>query len=107
LLVDKAGERETNVSYGSTIKSITLYQAEQLNEDEAVLAGKIEVETKVGDFAPNKYQQLVECEAVKDSEGVFQVDSQTLTNLGVKKNMPVVIEILFCLLKIIDSICLK
>lgn len=82
ILVDKAGERETSVSFKSTVKSITLYQAESLNDTEAVLVGKIEVETKVGDFAPSRYQQLVECTAMKDSEGVFQVDTQTLTNLA-------------------------
>lgn len=82
ILVDKAGERETSVSFKSTVKSVEVYQAESLNDTEVKLVGKIEIETKVGDFAPSRYQQLVECTAVKNSEGVFQVDTQILTNLA-------------------------
>ncbi|OJG75020.1 hypothetical protein RV12_GL002065 [Enterococcus quebecensis] len=54
-----------------------MYQAELLNGIEGILVGKIE------DFAASHYQQLVECKVVRNSEGVFQVDSQTLTNLAV------------------------
>lgn len=81
ILVDKAGERETSVLFKSTVKSITLYQAESFNNTEAMLVGKIEIETQVGDFAPSRYQQLVECTAIKNSEGAFQIDTQILTNL--------------------------
>lgn len=82
MLVDKAGEYETNVSFKSTVKSITLYQAESKSDSEAVIVGKIEIETKVGDFSPSRYQQLVECTAVKDPEGKFQIDNEELTNIS-------------------------
>lgn len=81
VLVDKAGEYDTSVSFKSMVKSITLYQAEVLNDTDAKIVGKIEIETTVGDFAPHRYQQLVECTALKNTEGIFQIDSQILTNL--------------------------
>lgn len=82
ILVDKAGKKDPSFSFSSTVKSITVYQVKQESDNEAKLVGKIDVETKVGDFAPNRYQQLVECSAIKDSSGVFQVDTQVLTNLA-------------------------
>ncbi|EPI01478.1 hypothetical protein D920_00514 [Enterococcus faecalis 13-SD-W-01] len=82
ILVDKAGEYETSIAFQSTVKSIILYQAESLNDTEATLVGKIEIETKVGDFEPNRYEQLVECTALKNTDDKFQVDSQQLTNLS-------------------------
>lgn len=81
VLVDKAGEYDTSVSFKSVVKSITLYQAEVLNETDAKIVGKIEIETIVGDFAPHRYQQLVECTALKSTEGIFQIDTQILANL--------------------------
>ncbi len=81
VLVDKAGEYDTSVSFKSVVKSITLYQAEVLNDADAKMVGKIEIETTVGDFAPHRYQQLVECTALKSTEGIFQIDTQILTNL--------------------------
>lgn len=80
VLVDKAGEYDTSVSFKSVVKSITLYQAEVLNDTDAKIVGKIEIETIVGDFAPHRYQQLVECTALKSTEGIFQIDTQILTN---------------------------
>lgn len=82
IFVDKAGKKDSSFSFSSTVKSITVYQVKQENDNEAKLVGKIDVETRVVDFAPNRYQQLVECSAIKDSSGVFQVDTQVLTNLA-------------------------
>ncbi|EGO8197144.1 hypothetical protein E5K21_002329 [Enterococcus faecalis] len=82
ILVDRAGKKDPSISFSSTVKSITVYQVKQESDNEAKLVGKIDVETKVGDYAPNRYQQLVECSAIKDSSGAFQIDSQTLTNLA-------------------------
>lgn len=81
VLVDKAGEYDTSIAFKSIVKSITLYQTEVLNDTDAKMVGKIEIETTVGDFAPHRYQQLVECTVLKSTEGIFQVDTQILSNL--------------------------
>lgn len=81
VLTDNAGEAETDVLFQSTVTSIDVYKVEQV-DDSAYFVGKIIVETKVGDYAPNSYEQLIECTAQKNSENVFQVDSQQLTTLA-------------------------
>ncbi|WP_086348643.1 hypothetical protein [Candidatus Enterococcus clewellii] len=81
ILTDKAGEAETDVSFQSKVKSIEIYKAEQ-TDDTAILIGKIEIETRVGEFAPNSYEQLIECTAERNTSGVFQIDTQVLTNLA-------------------------
>lgn len=65
ILVDKAGEYVSSIPFKSTVKSIKVYQAEQISDTETVIVEKIEVEMKVGDFAPNRYDQLGVCEAMK------------------------------------------
>ncbi|EJG4482752.1 hypothetical protein PSN82_001201 [Enterococcus faecalis] len=82
ILVDKAGEKDSSFKVTNTVKSSKLYQVEQVNDNEVNIVGRIQIETKVGDYAPNRYEQLVECVALKDSSGNYQIDSQTLTNLA-------------------------
>lgn len=81
ILTDNAGEAETDVLFQNTVTSIDVYKVEQVDES-AYFVGKITVETKVDDFSPNSYEQLIECTAERNSEGVFQVDSQQLTTLS-------------------------
>uniref|UniRef100_UPI00359C4BD1 hypothetical protein n=1 Tax=Enterococcus faecalis TaxID=1351 RepID=UPI00359C4BD1 len=82
ILVDKAGEKDSSFKVTNTVKSSKLYQVEQVNDNEVNIVGRIQIETKVGENAPNCYEQLVECVALKDSSGNYQIDSQTLTNLA-------------------------
>ncbi|EAE0901571.1 hypothetical protein Y136_03275 [Listeria monocytogenes] len=81
-LVDQAGAYDSTVSFESKVISIELYQVKMRQESEAKIIGKIEVQTTVGDFAPNRYEQLVECTVIKNSAGIYQVDTEVLTNLA-------------------------
>lgn len=81
MLTDNAGQAETDILFQSKVKSIDIYKAEQ-TDDAALLVAKIEIETKVGEFAPSSYEQLIECTAERNTNGVFQIATQALTNLA-------------------------
>lgn len=82
ILVDQAGAYDSEISFQSNVKEIDLYQIKKVDEDLVRFVGKITVETKVGDFPANKYTQLIECHAKKNSAGLFEIDDQVLMTIS-------------------------